>query len=82
MKKLAFTTLAMAIGLSSLSAHAANFVEGQDYQVLANPENIGGNKIIVREFFWYGCPHCYKLEPYMEQWARTKPADVELDKVQ
>ena len=76
MKKLAMTAIAAAIGLTSLSTQAADFVAGQDYKVLANPEKIEGNKIIVREFFWYGCPHCYTLEPYMAQWAKKLPADV------
>lgn len=76
MKKLAFTLLASAIGLTSLPAFAEEFVSGKDYTVLANPENIEGNKIIVREFFWYGCPHCYNLEPHMQNWAKNKPADV------
>lgn len=76
MKKLAFSALALAVGLTSLSAQAADFVAGTDYTVLQNPEKIEGNKIIVREFFWYGCPHCYRLEPYMNAWAKTKPADV------
>ena len=51
MKKLALTAIAAAIGLTSLSAQAADFVAGKDYTVLANPEKIEGNKIIVREFF-------------------------------
>ena len=76
MKKLALTAIAAAIGLTSLSTQAADFVAGKDYTVLANPEKIEGNKIIVREFFWYGCPHCYKLEPYMMQWAKKLPSDV------
>lgn len=76
MKKLAFTVLASAIGLTSLSASAEDYVSGKDYTILANPEKIDGNKIIVREFFWYGCPHCYNLEPHMQNWAKSKPADV------
>lgn len=76
MKKLAFSALALAVGFTALSAQAADFVAGKDYKVLSNPEKIEGNKIIVREFFWYGCPHCYNLEPYMQAWAKTKPADV------
>ncbi|WP_394261785.1 thiol:disulfide interchange protein DsbA/DsbL [Moraxella boevrei] len=76
MKKLAMTALVVGIAFSGLSAQAADFVSGKDYQVLANPEKIEGNKIIVREFFWYGCPHCYNLEPHMQKWAKTKPADV------
>jgi len=34
-------------------------------------------KIEVVEFFWYGCPHCYVLEPTMEKWlAEDKPENV------
>lgn len=78
MKKFAFPVLALAVGLTGVATHAqaANYVAGQDYGVLANPEKIEGNNIIVREFFWYGCPHCYKLEPHMANWAKTKPSDV------
>lgn len=76
MKKLAFSSIVLAIGLASGSIQAADFVAGTDYTVLKNPEKIEGNKIIVREFFWYGCPHCYRLETFMNAWAKTKPADV------
>lgn len=36
----------------------------------------GADKIEVAEFFWYGCPHCYTFEPYINSWAETKPANV------
>jgi thiol:disulfide interchange protein DsbA len=35
----------------------------------------------VVEFFWYGCPHCYNLEPYIESWLKKLPADVEFRRV-
>lgn len=35
-----------------------------------------GDTIQVTEFFWYGCPHCYRFEPRMEQWLENKPDDV------
>jgi protein dithiol oxidoreductase (disulfide-forming) len=38
-------------------------------------------KIEVLEFFWYGCIHCYNLEPKLEAWLKTKPADVEFRRV-
>ena len=42
-----------------------------------NPQpTASGDKIEVIEFFWYGCPHCYSLEPYLEKWLETKPDDV------
>lgn len=34
------------------------------------------NKIEVTEIFWYGCPHCYHLEPIINQWAAQLPDDV------
>ncbi len=37
-----------------------------------------GDKIEVVEIFWYGCPHCYSFEPYLDDWIKTKPDDVEL----
>ena len=38
-------------------------------------------KIEVIEFFWYGCPHCYTLEPHIEAWVKTLPPDVEFRRV-
>ena len=73
---IALTGMAFAIGLVNISAQAADYVAGKDYKVLDNPEKISGNAIIVREFFWYGCPHCYELNPHMEKWAKTKDKDV------
>lgn len=35
-----------------------------------------GDKIEVVEIFWYGCPHCYTFEPYINKWKQTKPDDV------
>jgi thiol:disulfide interchange protein DsbA len=37
-------------------------------------ENPG--KIEVAEFFWYGCIHCYNLEPVLEAWVPKLPADA------
>ncbi len=33
------------------------------------------------EFFWYGCIHCYNLEPAIESWLKTLPKDVEFQRV-
>ncbi len=41
-------------------------------QPTQNPE-----KVEVIEFFWYGCPHCYTLEPLLEQWVKDLPDNVE-----
>jgi thiol:disulfide interchange protein DsbA len=33
-------------------------------------------KIEVAEFFWYGCIHCYNLEPVIEAWLPKLPPDA------
>lgn len=74
--KFTLKTALLTTTLSVATLAQANFVEGQDYKALPNPETIAGDVIVVREFFWYGCPHCYHLEPHMQKWAKTRPADV------
>ena len=41
------------------------------------PVDTDGKKIEVVEFFWYGCPHCYNLEPVLEAWVKKLPPDVQ-----
>jgi thiol:disulfide interchange protein DsbA len=38
-------------------------------------------KIEVAEFFWYGCIHCYNLEPALEGWLKKVPPDVQFRRV-
>ena len=77
MKKFLLGSLATAIFAISGSTMAANFVAGKDYSVVANPGKVDvPRKIEVREFFWYGCGHCFTLEPYMQTWLRQLPKDV------
>lgn len=77
MKKLVMHGLAAAIMAFSASAMAENFVAGKDYTILKNPGKVSvPGKVEVREFFWYGCPHCFKLEPHMQSWLKTMPKDV------
>lgn len=61
------------------SANGANqFVEGQDYGVLSRPVNtVDPDKIEVNEIFWYGCIHCFRLEPEVDGWLPTLAEDVE-----
>jgi protein dithiol oxidoreductase (disulfide-forming) len=38
-------------------------------------------KIEVVEFFWYGCIHCYTLEPLIETWLKKLPPDTAFRRV-
>ena len=50
---------------------------GKDYQILnpAQPTQ-SGNKIEVLEFFFYGCSHCYNLNPQLSAWEKKMPKDI------
>ena len=77
MKKFILGSIATAMFAISGSAMAANFVAGKDYTVVPNPGVVDvKGKIEVREFFWYGCGHCFTLEPHMQAWLRKLPKDV------
>ena len=48
-----------------------------DYRLVIPPQPVEtGNKIEVIEFYYYGCPHCYELEPYLKNWMSSAPNDV------
>jgi protein dithiol oxidoreductase (disulfide-forming) len=52
------------------------------YNEINPPQPVeSAGKIEVIEFFWYGCPHCYTLEPYIEAWLKQLPTDVEFRRV-
>ncbi|MGD8559065.1 MAG: thiol:disulfide interchange protein DsbA/DsbL [Gammaproteobacteria bacterium] len=34
------------------------------------------DKVEVVEMFWYGCPHCNALEPYVKRWEKKMPAEA------
>ena len=73
--------LALGLSLCIATAHA-QLTAGKDYTLVKPPQPTEtGNKIEVLEFFWYGCPHCYHLQPSMEAWLKHKPADVELRRI-
>lgn len=76
--KRAMQLLAFALVLVSLNLRAADWEPGVNYFELSDPKPVEtGDKIEVRELFWYGCPHCYALEPFIENWAKNKPDNAE-----
>jgi thiol:disulfide interchange protein DsbA len=82
MRKLVSYLLAalLSVPLLAVSLGAA----GQQFQYgeLNPPQPVDSKgKIEVIEFFWYGCPHCYSLEPHIEAWLKNLPPDVEFRRV-
>jgi len=61
-----------------------HFKEGANYRkvVPAQPTNVAPGRVEVIEFFWYGCGHCFKLDPAIEGWrGKGKPQYVEFVRV-
>jgi len=60
------------------------FKEGTHYQRLspAQPTSAAPGQVEIIEFFWYGCPHCFSLDPKLEAWkAKEKPEYVAFRRV-
>lgn len=49
--------------------------------VPSQPTAAPAGKVEVMEVFWYGCPHCYALEPFIQAWRKTKPDYIEFVRV-
>jgi len=78
MKKIvSLFALVLAAPLIAFAQGAPKFSELKP----AQPVSVEGNKIEVIEFFWYGCPHCYNLEPVLETWLKKLPPDVQFRRV-
>jgi protein dithiol oxidoreductase (disulfide-forming) len=75
----------LRLGSNAPASHtSARFKEGTHYRkiVPAQPTGVSPGKVEVVEIFWYGCPHCFTLDPAIESWrARSKPAYVEFVRV-
>ena len=54
----------------------AKWVEGKSYTTLvpAQPTNVGPDRVEVIEVFWYGCGHCFHLDPTLESWRHQGKA--------
>jgi len=70
--------LLLSLLLIAGAASADGFTEGVNYVAVtpAQQTDVKPGQIEVIEFYWYGCPHCFALEPYVEAWEKTKPANV------
>ncbi len=51
------------------------------YVQISNQKQTEYDQIVIYEFFWYGCPHCFNLEPTMDQIEADLGKDTILIKV-
>jgi protein dithiol oxidoreductase (disulfide-forming) len=62
---------------------AVKWVAGTNYRPLvpAQPTDAPAGRVEVIEVFWYGCPHCFALDPYLESWRKNKPSYIDFTRV-
>ena len=79
------STMAAATPAAAAATPSAStpWQEGVNYTrvVPAQPTSVPAGQVEVLEFFWYGCPHCYAIDPLVESWRKTKPAYVSFTRV-
>ncbi len=76
MKLLKYLLLSCLLAVTG-GTFAAAPILNKDYRLVSPSQPTEtGNKIEVIEFFYYGCSHCYDLEPYLEKWMSSAPKDV------
>jgi len=79
MKRILAIALAAVLALPGLALAQAKYAHTELKP--PQPTESAPGKIEVLEFFWYGCPHCYTLEPSIEAWTKKLPADVQFRRV-
>ncbi|KAA0447049.1 MAG: thiol:disulfide interchange protein DsbA/DsbL [Candidatus Thioglobus sp.] len=70
--------LTLILTFSTIATANTDYTSGVDYIKLDKPvKTETGDKVEVRELFWYYCPHCFDLEPLVENWLKTKPESAQ-----
>ena len=80
---------ASAAGAAEPAASGAPGTSGTSWQegvnytriVPAQPTDVPPGQVEVLEFFWYACPHCFALDPAIEEWRKNKPAYITFNRV-
>ena len=76
------TGLALLMLVAGAASAQMSFVEGTDYQAISPAvKTTQPDKVVVTEIFWYGCPHCFRFEPYVERWSAGLPEGVVFEQV-
>ena len=70
-------TLAVVAALSMGVAAQEQYQEGVHYELIEPAIHAGiSDRVVVTEFFSYGCGHCYNFEPLLESFESRLPDGV------
>ena len=77
------TWFAVALLALSGAVHAqSSYIPGTDYDLIQPAVKTGQpDKVVVTEMFWYGCPHCFRFEPFVIPWAAQLPDGVVFEQI-
>ena len=80
MLKYMFSTMLFCVSLMSFGA---DFVAGKDYELIkpANMAERPSETVSVTEFFSFGCPWCYRLEPALNHWVEQQKTKIHFKKI-
>ena len=82
MRNLLMSAVLVGASLFGSTVLAQDLVEGSNYITLSSPvPTAQPEKVEAAALFWYGCPHCYQLEPTLKTWSETLPEDVNFVRV-
>ena len=74
MRKMIWAIFAALVVVAGGARAEAEWSEGEHYTVVNPAVRVGPtDQVIVTEFFWYGCGHCYTFEPMLQAWKQTLP---------
>lgn len=74
--------LSLLLGSQLAMAQAEPYQEGVHYfKIDQLPAKNDSGVVEVTELFSYACSHCNTFEPYMQSWNKSKPDNVELNRI-
>lgn len=72
----AFALCWLSLAVTMLPAAAQQVKRDVDYRVIPQQPVASGERIEVLDFFFYACPYCNDLLPYLERWQKRNAAEI------
>ncbi len=75
--------VAIIFFLTPFVTAAEDFVVGKDYEIVSNFSDSApvNSKVEVIEFFSFGCPWCYRIEPTLMAWVKQQGDNIQFSRV-